>query len=192
MLLRIPAVRRLLLATSLVAAATGCGNATGLERVPPRRIAVQQPTAVATANWLAMGGSSNQKLAQTLTVTTSGTLSEVDLPLVGGATVQIQSVGADGKPDGGVLDSDDVGAPATPPSDGFVRVPLSHPVGVTAGEPIGIVILGEGAMIDGPVGDPYAGGHGWFDALPNPPGWASISIGTGIDDLPFRAWIDVP
>jgi hypothetical protein len=49
---------------------------------------------------------------------------------------------------------------------------------------------GDCAVWAGPVGDPYTGGHAWFDARPNAPHvWVRANVGTGRDDLPFQTFV---
>ena len=46
------------------------------------------------------------------------------------------------------------------------------------------------SLEQGPVGDPYAFGDGWFIALPNPVDvWLPISLGSGRFDLPFETFV---
>ena len=162
----------------------------------------EQPTIDSTVGGLAIGGTSQQKLGQTFTAGLTGTLTEIALPVAcdAGATlaVEIRDVAGAG-PGATVLASTSVpGAslpqffPAPPafrtisfPSGAAVTAGTSYALVLTAGDP------GCG-IFRGPVGDPYAAGDLYFDALPNAPGWVCVcDFANERRDLPFRTYVTV-
>jgi hypothetical protein len=153
----------------------------------------QQPIFDLTEGGLAIGGQSNQLLAQVITPGISGTLRSVAFPLAcdnGSLIVQVEGV-TNGAPNGSVLSSDTIPAsafPQFPPNPvAFRTISLALPPPVTAGTQVALVLMngtGSCGIFQGPVGDPYAGGDGYYDALPNPSGWLLLS-GTR-KDLPFK------
>src|SRR5262245_10914510 len=160
----------------------------------------QQPTIDATAGGVAIGGNSQQKLAQVVTQGVTGLLTEVRFPVAcdsGDLVVEIQGVQAD-RPNGVVLSSQTVpGAtlPAffpSPPS--FRALALSTPVSLSAGDRFAVVLSSAGAcgMFRGPIGDPYLGGNSFFDSRPNPAGlWVCDCEFAGSPfDLPFQTLVE--
>ena len=164
----------------------------------------QQPVIDDSVGGLAIGGFSDELLAQTFTVGLAGDFVEVDLPIACSTgdplILEIQGVAATGEPDGTVLRSQTysgAGLPSFFPDPPFLRpFVLSVPLPVTVGDRLAIVLNspGECGIFQGPLGDPYAGGDGWFDARPNPPGWLQLSTGLlPADqrfDLPFATVVD--
>jgi uncharacterized repeat protein (TIGR01451 family) len=157
----------------------------------------QQPLIDSTVGGLAIGGASEQLLAQVVTPGISGSLTQVRLPVAcdsgSDLIVEIQEVAAS-VPNGVVLTSQTISGtnlpsffPA-PPS--FRSLVFSAPVLLPAGSPFAIVLRSAGAcgVFRGPIGDPYPGGDGFFDARPNAPGvW--VPLGTR-SDLPFQTFVD--
>lgn len=145
-----------------------------------------------SANNNAIGGTSQQRLAQTLTVEVGGNLAGVFLPVLCGSgrlRVEIRDVVAD-QPGPTVLDHRGVD-PAVFDTGGrftYVRIPGSLPL--APGQRIAIVVenrTGTCAYHQSPVSSNYAGGQGYFEALPNPPGWVAFSVFANTpDDLPFQ------
>ncbi|HUJ01334.1 MAG TPA: hypothetical protein VLY46_13930 [Usitatibacter sp.] len=146
---------------------------------------------------LGIGGSSEQKLAQTLTVVAGGTLEGVFLPIgcgtsagKGKLSIEIHDV-AGGIPGPNVLAQRAV-APAQfdAPNFPFTFVPIAGGLILAPGEEIAIVVErtkgDDCAMHASPSGTDYPGGHAFFDARPNPPGWVPFSQFPGPDDLPFQ------
>jgi len=175
---------------------------------PARAAAVvdqQQPVIDDSVGGLAIGGGplSDQKLAQVFTVGLAGYLTEVRLPIAcdGGdpLILEIQSVAA-GLPDGGVLRSqtyDGAGLPSFAPDPPQLRpFTLAVPLPVVAGQQLAIFLYsplpGACGVFQGPVGDPYPGGDGYFDALPNlPRQWLPLGPPLGDrSDLPFATLVD--
>lgn len=143
---------------------------------------------------LAIGGASDQQLAQVVTVDVAGYLTALRLPIGGSSgelTIEIQAV-ADGKPTGTVLASqvvDESVFPNTlPTSAPFIEIIFSSPVHFDAGAAYAIVLKSEQTFaINSSAGDAYSDGEGYFIALPNAPGiWVPMSVGDQPHDLPFQ------
>lgn len=143
---------------------------------------------------LAIGGASEQQLAQVVTPSVTGLLAEVAFPVgcVSNMTVAVREV-VDGLPAGVVLGSQ-VATPASVVTSEFRRIVFSAPVAVRAGTPYALVLSSSDScgIAPGPVGDPYPGGHAFFDARPNTAGvWvAGLGPGGDRDDLPFRTFVE--
>ena len=159
----------------------------------------------ATADPLTVGGSSQQILGQVVTADSTGQVVEIRMPVSCSGTalrLDIRNVNPDGTPT----------TPSTAPTftrlipNSQVNAPLDgtlHALSigggfrVVAGNRFAIVLsvvdtTGSCGVQQGPVGDPYAFGDGWFIALPNPLDvWAPISIATGRFDLPFETFVRV-
>ncbi len=157
----------------------------------------QQPVIDTTVGGLAIGGQSDQVLAQVVTSGISGSLAAVGLPVACGSgtlTVEIQRVTGD-VPDGFVWTSEVIPAESLPsfypalPS--FRNIAFTTPVFFAAGVRFAIVLssAGECGIFQGPPGNPYAGGDGFFDSRPNPPGWVRLGE-FGPADLPFQTRVD--
>ena len=140
---------------------------------------------------LAIGGGSNQTLAQVVTAGRSGNLYGVSFPLAcdnGDLIVEIQNV-TGGQPNGTVLTSQTIPAawlPVVSPNWLFRTVRFTSQVFITAGTQFAIVLknpTGSCGVFQGPIGDSYAGGEAFYDALPNGPGWV---LNGARHDLPFE------
>jgi hypothetical protein len=159
----------------------------------------QQATVDPSAGTNAIGGASQQILAQVVTNGRAGRLVEVRLPVgcsSGNLIVEIRYVSSTtGEPVGTAVSAETVAGGTIPPPvppPAFRRVRLSVPVWVGVGDRVAIVLssAGQCAIASGPVGDPYPGGHSWFDARPNAPHvWVRGNVGTGRDDLPFQTFV---
>jgi hypothetical protein len=162
----------------------------------------QQPVIVTSVGGLAIGGGSQQKLAQVVTAGVVGSLMEVRLPVAcdpgSNLVVEIQGVTGN-KPNGDVLTSQVIPGSSlpfffpSPPS--FRSLPFSTPVDFSAGSQFAIVLSSTGScgMFRGPVGDSYIGGNGFFDSRPNPPGWVCFCDFPGDRfDLPFQTLVETP
>jgi hypothetical protein len=157
----------------------------------------QQPSFNIYGNPLALGGSSEQKLAQVVTAGMDGHLVEVRLPVICSSSsesvrFEIQAVTAD-KPNGTVITRQDILASdlpvfSSPPE--FRGIRFSSPAQLAAGQSFAIVMstAAECSVIPGPAGNPYVGGDSWFDSRPNPPGWVrDCEFGPSYPcDLPFQ------
>jgi hypothetical protein len=138
----------------------------------------------------AIGGGSEQMLAQTFTVGRDGILTGIYLPIGcsdGILKIEIRNV-EDEVPGPTILAENSFEADDIRSQVGvFERFRFSE-VSVTAGQQLSFVLKNESGscgMSRGPAGDSYTGGEAWFDARPNPPGWRPLTIGTGIHDLVF-------
>ena len=136
---------------------------------------------------------SQQKLAQTFRVGTAGRLMAIDLPCrcTGGAELILEvRRQAAGRPDGEFLRSARRTFPeASVPT--FQRTYLPVPIDVVPGDLLVFTlrIAGSGSCsIAASAGEAvYADGQAFFDARPNPPGWAPMEGSPGVaSDLAFR------
>ncbi|MCC5907319.1 MAG: hypothetical protein JJU13_13995 [Balneolaceae bacterium] len=149
-----------------------------------------QPVFDADSPTQAIGGSSEQMLAQTFTVERDGNLAGVYLPIGcsdGTLEIEIRNV------------EDDIPGSTLLAENSFVADDIRSGVGVferlrfpevsvTAGQQLSFVLkneTGSCGMSRAPTGDSYTGGEAYFDARPNEPGWRPLTIGTGIHDLVF-------
>ena len=170
----------------------------------------QQQTLIdATVGGLAIGGGSDQKLAQVFTPAVSGALTEVRLAVgCTGADLVVEIQGASslggigGGPNGSVLGSQTF-AGAT--LDGFPAalrsLPLAAPVQLAAGLPYAIVLRAANqtssfsscASYQATPGDTYSGGNMYFIAAPNSPtAWiCNCEFGPTVPlDLPFQTVVE--
>ncbi len=166
------------------------------------RIDQEQVNVDETVGGVAIGGGSDEKLAQVITAGADGFLRHVTIPIACDAssqlTVSIQTV-AGGLPTGTVLASETLPGdlfPSTPPSpdSAFRIIEFAFPTRVRAGDEVAIVmeaIYPGCGIYSSPGGDSYAGGRAYFDARPNPPGWIPIQFSPNDpDDLPFQVFVD--
>jgi hypothetical protein len=153
----------------------------------------QQPVIDITVGGLAIGGGSQQKLAQVVTVGISSFLTEVRFPI------------ADEEPNGIVLNSETFAGeelPAYAPNPvSFRSFSFSRPTMFLAGDQLAIVLKSSGSsalegcgIFQGPAGDSYARGRAFFDARPNPEGvWICLcDFAGGGFDLPFQTVVAPP
>ena len=122
----------------------------------------------------AIGGNSEQMLAQVVTAGITGQLTEVRFPVVGGSgnlIVEIQAVSGS-IPNGIVLTSQTTPAASFPPfgssSPSFRSIVFSTSVGFAAGDLFAIVLKSDGSfgISPGPLGNPYQGGDAFL--IPGP------------------------
>jgi len=148
---------------------------------------------------LAIGGDSNQRLAQTMIAGIDGRLTGIMLPIAcesGRLIVEIRDVVA-GEPGPNVLSRRRFRAERIPDLGAtfqFFRV-RGGGLYLMAGDQFAIVLdnrAGSCGIFRGPVGDPYSAGEGFFEALPNPPGWVPFSETETRLDLPFMTVVRVP
>ncbi len=142
---------------------------------------------------IAIGGGSEQKLAQVVTPGLTGLLTEVrfSAACVTDLKVEVQGV-TGGVPNGTVLGSQTVPFAGPFPTT-FRSIPFSTPVSVTAGVPYALVLTTPVScgIWPGPTGNPYPGGDAYFDSRPNPPGvWVPLSVPNRSSDLPFQTLVD--
>lgn len=175
--------------------------ATGTAGAVHPRLAAEQP-GINASSTLALGGASSQQLAQTFTLSTTGYLSHVMVPVTcqptAGVRVTIEKVDKSGAPNGSVLAYEEL------PGTLFTSVPLpvvgmrmvefTHPPLLGTGTyAVVLRIKGKGScgVYAGPDGDTYAVGKAWYIAAPNPPVWVELggSGGTGVRDLAFQVYV---
>ena len=168
------------------------------------RIDQEQPAVDNTGPTLAIGSGSHQKLAQVFTAGLTGRLTHVMVPVscdpAATITVQIQGVSG-GLPNGAVLASETMSGSTYPayvppystvPDAGFRLVEFQPPPMISAGTEYAIVLQGIGdcSILSAPSSDFYTGGHAYYDALPNPPGWVRLAPPQGpSDDLSFQTFV---
>ena len=150
----------------------------------------EQPAINNTGFPPAIGGASNQKLAQVFTAGRTGILTHVTVPISCDSkatiVVSIHDVTATGEPGLAVLASETISgsiyppyiAPySTVPAAGIRLVEFQPSPKVKTGVQYSIVLkaVGDCSILPALDGDWYSGGHGYFDALPNPPGWLRLA-----------------
>lgn len=159
----------------------------------------QEQVNVDTAFVLAIeSGGSEQKLAQVFTAGRDGRLTHVTLPIgcqpAAVLNVSIQETTA-GVPNGSILSvlslPGTIFPPTAPsPGIGFRIVELRRRPRIVAGQQYAIVLeAGTDSChaYQGPVGDPYPAGSGYFDARPNAPGWLPLAPN---NDLAFQTFME--
>jgi subtilisin family serine protease len=158
----------------------------------------EQPQIDITLNPIAVGGLSEQKIAQTVTVLNPGTLIGVNLPIACNTDllVEIQGVTA-GQPNGITLTQEVIpSASLPPPVLGKMRgIIFSSPIEFAAGEQFAIVLAVSSSVptVDESCGiapsseeAEYPGGGAFFDSRPNRVGvWVPFG-NFGTDDIPFQ------
>jgi hypothetical protein len=135
---------------------------------------------------------SEQKLAQTITVVAGGTLAGVFVPVIcgrGRVVVELRDV-FKGLPGSVVLSQSIVAPTDFHPAGRFSFVPMPGNVALAVGQEVALVLSnprGACSVHMSPLASSYAGGQAFFDARPNPPGWIPFSDFPGTpDDLPFQ------
>jgi len=168
---------------------------------PRQFIDQMQPVIDTTAGSLAIGGASQEKLAQTVTVGLNATLHGLYLPIgcdTGRLIVEIRNVESNGAPGTVVFGhqgflAEDV--PSIGPLFRYFRLGDDPGLTFTAGSRFAIVLrnpTGSCGIFRGPTGDSYSQGDGFFDARPNPPGWVPFSMTEARLDLPFMTVMRLP
>jgi len=168
----------------------------------------------------AIGASSNQVLAQVVTPLSSGTLTAISVPVAceegANLTVEIQEVTNSGtnsfgisdgiyRPNNKVISSSSVAMELVkryPPGQGpsLREIPLRISVSVEVGKPYAIVLrnVGQCGWFQGPIGNPYTDGQGFYWIPPDPEnpnywyGWEFVGHYddvTGRWDMPFATTV---
>ncbi|MGZ5492798.1 MAG: hypothetical protein ACXW3E_04630 [Thermoanaerobaculia bacterium] len=158
---------------------------------------IDQEQAVLSTTVLAVGGSSEEKLAQVFTAGRSGYLTRVTVPI--GCTTgaifnaAIEEAGG-GAPSGFIVASETIPGAAFPPPVGSFRIiEFCKPAFIVKGKQYALTLqvlnptTDSCGVVVGPAGDSYTGGVGYFDALPNPPGWIPMIPEL---DLAFQTYVD--
>ncbi len=147
---------------------------------------------------LAIGGSSDQKLAQTVTISTTGILKGVYLPIScadGRLNISINDVVL-GEPGSLTFTNKKIrGSRVSNLVTQFRYFGIPGNLLVNAGDQYAIVLenaTGSCGISGSPVGDSYPAGGGFFDARPNPPGWVPFEDTESRFDLPFLLRIKTP
>jgi uncharacterized protein YjbI with pentapeptide repeats len=164
----------------------------------------QQPVIDQTAGGLGLfsepsTGGAGQTLVQTVTTGITGSLDAIRLPVQcssGDLVVQIQGLDPLGLPNGAVLATQITNGmlfPQFAPNPGSLRqISFSSPAEFNAGDTFAIVIDAPGGNCDifeGPIGNPYGAGQGFFDSRPNVTGLQPLVTSGGRDDLPFQTLV---
>jgi hypothetical protein len=161
----------------------------------------QQPDFDPGGNPLAIGGPSDQLLAQVVTTGIAGPLAALNLPVSCGPAsnlvVDIEGVSG-GLPDGSVLTSQTVAAADLPPfepgSEAFRTIVFTVPESFAAGEEFAIVLSSAGScsIVPPTSGAAYSGGSAYFHDTQPGPYWHSLAPPLGpADDLPFQTLVRV-
>jgi hypothetical protein len=173
-------------------------NALMLASAHAAKVIDQLQPNIDTDSILAIGGSSEQKLAQTITVGIAGILKGIYLPINcadGRLKIAINDV-VDGAPGTFEYTYNQVRpARITNQITTFRYFGLPGNLAVEVGDEYAIVIdnaTGSCGISGSPTGDTYAGGGGFFDARPNPPGWVQFEETESRFDLPFMLLIKTP
>jgi len=164
--------------------------------IPPATVLDQLQSQIdGTVGGAAVGGASNQRLAQTVTVGFDGRLGGVHLPIActdGTLEIEVRDVTATGLPGSVVLDAHSFPAAHLPNIGIVFRFLRLGNIPLLAGDRIAFVLdnpTGVCGIFQGPVGNTYSDGSGFFEALPNPPGF--LLLGER-EDLPFITQMKVP
>ena len=175
--------------------------ATAQAQSPKKFIDQMQPLIDTTVGGLAIGGASHEKLAQTVTVGHDGHLRGVFLPIgcdSGQLIVEIRNVDASGAPGTVILVRHSFPAEHVEtigPLFRYFKLGDDADLSFASGSRFAIVLrnpTGSCGIFRSPTGDSYAGGAGYFDALPNAPGWIPFSSTETRVDLPFMTVMKLP
>jgi hypothetical protein len=156
----------------------------------------EQPRFVRGGMPLAIGTSSEQKLAQTVTAGIEGPLTAVQVPVrceSGSLIVEIVSV--DGAhPGTTVLGRGEMSAAELKePADAFRTIKLQEPVKMREGQRFTIVLRNPGGtcgVARPAMGESYAGGDLFIDSRPGPKAWIPARDIDPFYDLVFRTVVD--
>jgi len=188
----------LALPAMLGVAACGGGREPGPAPGPGAREAVLepiQPLFQAAAPTQAIGGASQQQLAQTFTLAHAGTLVGVFLPVgcrSGQLEIEVRDLAGD-EPGATVLSSGGYPAGAFVTGVTVFKLFRLPPLPVSAGDRLAIVLrnpTGSCGLATAAAGDSYPEGEAFFDARPNAPGWQRL-FGGGVLDLAFQVMLEV-
>ncbi len=163
-----------------------------------RIIDQMQPNIIITSPTTAVGGGSEQKIAQTITIGKNGVLKGVYLP-IGCSTGKLRITVTDlvgNEPGNFVYTSKQVRASRiTNPVSTFRYFGLPGNLDFIVGDQITLILeneTGSCGIASGPTGNIYPDGVGFFDARPNQPGWIPI-FGPGYSlDIPFMLVLKTP
>jgi hypothetical protein len=142
---------------------------------------------------------SEQKLAQIVTVGLAGPLVQIQLPVgCESGTLIVEIVELDGDFPGTRI----LGGARVPAADlplvlpaMFVPIDLDRGIRMSVGDRFAIVLrneTGHCGLATSTDGDTYSAGKGFWDARPSPPGWRPLSDFASYFDHPFKTVVDVP
>lgn len=173
------------------ASCVGAGTETGETILKPI-----QPLIVTGAPTKAIGGSSEQKLAQTFTINHDGRLTGVFLPLdcsSGELNVEIRNV-TGGLPDTTLVSSNSFSADSLVTDVSVFKLFSLPSSAVTMGDQFALVLSNETGtcgISSGPIGNPYTDGEGFYDARPNAPSWVRFGdFDSTAQDLAFQVLLE--
>ncbi len=165
---------------------------------PPFTQVLDQEQAVfdASANFYAIGGDSDQILAQVVVAGIGGVLTEVQLPIGCGSgrlIVEIRELSGV-EPAARPRRRRSVPARMLPPTNPpvFRSFLFGRSLRFAAGDAFAIVLSnpsGSCGIPSGPIGDSYLPGQAFFEAAPNEPGWVPFSDTEERLDLPFKTFM---
>lgn len=158
----------------------------------------QQQNLMDTTTALAVGGDSDQKLAQVVTSGMAGLLTEVRVPIAcdGAASLTLTINDASQKPEQDSFAVSTFPGSIFPPGDPshLQSLPLAAPLFLPAETAFAVILSASGScgLTPGPVGESYKPGKAYFDARPNPPGvWVCMcEFPNSADDLAFQTFVD--
>ncbi|MBE9548773.1 MAG: hypothetical protein IMF09_05140 [Proteobacteria bacterium] len=157
-----------------------------------------QPIVDDAVGGLAIGGASEQILAQTVTAGLDGILQGVFLPVAcqsGKLVIEIVALNGD-EPGNVVLRRKQIPASRVANIGPlFQYFKMGGHLTLATGDRFAIVLsnpLGSCGIFRSPEGDFYTGGEGFFDARPNAPGWVPFSETETRLDLPFSVLVKIP
>jgi len=162
-----------------------------------RMIEAMQPN-TSNSGALAIGGISEQKLAQTISISETGIIKGVFLPLscsTGKLRISLSNVESN-QPGSLILSRKRIRANRiNNPITSFRYFALPGAVSVHAGDKMAIILdnpSGTCGLSLSPDGDSYLAGSGFFDARPNQSGWVPLNDTESAWDLPFMLVIKTP
>ena len=178
-----------------VAAATALTALAGTTQAAAEPVPDQQQPSIGATGSVAIGGGSDQKLAQVVTTGIAGRLSSVGLAVAcdGGSNLVVQIQPATTTPDGGALSTQTVTGIGPVFGTALRTVTLASPAFLPVGSQFAIVLdsSGDCGSRPGPDGESYAGGQAYFDSRPNPIGlWLCMCSFPGPFDLPFQTFVE--
>ncbi|TYT26213.1 hypothetical protein FZO89_08030 [Luteimonas viscosa] len=165
----------------------------------PPELEAEQVNLDVAGGWLALGGSVQQRLAQSFEVVQTGYISHVMLPLScqpkADVRVTLEKT-AGGMPDGSVVAYEELPGylfdSIPTPTVGMRMVEFTNPPLVGPGT-YAVTLRVKGkydcGVLPGPHGDPYPAAKAWFIASDNPPGWIELFDAGGTRDLAFQVFL---
>ncbi|SRR5690606_4382949 len=165
---------------------------------PPPELEAEQVN-IDPGAWLALGGSVQQRLAQSFEVVQAGYISHVMVPMScqpkADVRVTLEKTSG-GMPDGSVLAYEELPGfvfdSVPTPAIGMRMIEFGAPPLVGPGT-YAVTLRVKGrydcGVVAGPHGDPYPAARAWFIAADNPPGWIELFDAGGTRDLAFQVFL---